>query len=71
MIKPFKMDRYEDFIGDLPADILRLVPRESRTTFWRELKRNLNGKVILGWKVENGIPIPIVQSLQISAKGTF
>ena len=72
MNRGFQVDRYGEFLGRVPDDIFNRVPPEERTTFLRELAKQAHGKAVIGWQMnEEGWPIPILRSLQISAKGTF
>jgi len=72
MIHAFRVNRYDEFIGDIPPDILRLVPHEERTTFWREVRKNAAGKIVVGWKVsDNGLPFPILAGFEFKTGGTW
>jgi len=69
----FKVNRYNDFQGSIPDDILRLVPREKQTTFCREFIANAQGRIAVKWtQTESGWPVPVFPAtFEFSTKGTF
>ena len=71
MNRGFEVDRYGEFLGRVPEDILQLVPIEDQRGFFTQLVENAEGKIVTGWKVtDSGIPYPIF-SAKIQTHATW
>jgi len=71
MTRGFQVDRYGEFLGKIPADILRLIPPEDRRGVIEQAIANAAGRLVTGWKIsDGGIPYPVFRA-QLSTHGTF
>ena len=71
MNRGFEVDRYGEFLGKVPADILRLIPQEDLRGVIEQALENAQGRIVAGWKVsDGGIPYPVFSG-KISTHGIW